>query len=76
MLIKTFDKIQILTTKNITWITGPDGQTPSPHGIWRVVCIIDSKDLLISKQSYMCRVPLTDVRIITTGEENGEEREI
>ena len=73
MFIKTFDKVQILTTRNITWMSSPDKTPPSPHGIWHVVCIIDGKDILISKGIYMCRAPLTDIRVII-GDENGENK--
>lgn len=73
--IKQFDKIQILTTRNIRWVSHPHGMIPTPHGIWTIVGILkvdDGYDLLVSKRSCMCRVPLKDARLYLPEQQSGK----
>lgn len=59
--IKQFDVVQLKTTKRVTFLVSPDGNTVSPHGFWSVVGIIDKTDLLVCKDGATCRIPIEDV---------------
>lgn len=60
--IEQFDRVQILTTKNIKWLSIPEGvPDPSPHGVWSVICIVKD-ELLICKRGVSCKVPVGDIK--------------
>lgn len=61
-IIKQLDLVQILTVKNVSYLSAKPGQSPSPHGKWTVVGILEGKDILISKDEALIRIPLADVR--------------
>lgn len=63
MQINMFDKIRIMTTKHINWVSSPANTVPTPHGVWTVVGIL-GLDLLVSKQICMCRVPISDIQLL------------
>lgn len=60
--IRQFDRVKIRTTKNIKYLSSPPGTMPSPHGFWSVVgnC---GRDLVISKNGAICKVPINDIII-------------
>ena len=60
--IRQFDNIKLRTTTNIKYVSAPPGTMPSPQGIWSVVGII-GKELLICKESALCKVPVSDVYV-------------
>jgi hypothetical protein len=61
-IIKQLDNIELLTTKNISYLSAPPGNSPSPHGIWSVIGIIEGGDVLACKDKATIRVPLQDIR--------------
>ena len=61
--IRQFDNIKLRTTKNIKYVSAPPGIMPNPQGIWNVVGNL-GKELLICKESALCKVPISDVYIV------------
>lgn len=61
-IIKQFDRVELLTTKNVNYLSAKPGSSPSTHGLWSVVGIIDNMDILISKEDALVRIPLKDVK--------------
>lgn len=60
-LIKQFDAIIINTTKNVDFVSAPEGVNLSPHGAWSVICIVDKKYALVCKNGITCKVPIADI---------------
>ncbi len=60
--IRQFDNIKLKTTKNIKYVSAPPGTMPDPQGTWSVVGNM-GKELLICKESALCKVPISDVYI-------------
>ena len=69
--INMWDMVRIITTKRINWVSAPEGIIPIPHGVWTVVGILGT-DLLVSKESCLCRVPIKDAEILSA-ETNGQK---
>ena len=65
--IGRFDQVQLLTTKNIKYISSPI-ENPSPDGSWLVAGLIED-ELLISKAQILIRVPAADVLKVIDYEE-------
>lgn len=65
--IGRFDQVQLLTTKNIKYISSPI-ENPTSDGTWLVSGIIND-ELLISKAQILIRVPATDVLKVVDYEE-------
>lgn len=42
-------------------MSGPPGQSTSPHGNWSIIGFVDS-DALLAKESTVARVPVKDLR--------------
>lgn len=61
-IIKQLDLVEILTTRNVSYLSARPGQGPSPQGQWTVIGIIEGEDILISKDEAIVRIPLVDVR--------------
>ena len=59
--IRQFDRVQILTTRNVKYMSDLPGHTVDPHGFWSVVGFI-SKEALIAKETALVRIPIKDVR--------------
>ena len=64
---RRFDIVQLITTKNIKFLSGPKGYPANPKGNWSVVGNFSGKpDLVIAKEETIAVVPITDVRKIGT----------
>jgi len=59
--IRQLDRVQILTTRNVKYMSNLPGQIADPHGFWSVVGFI-SKEALIAKGTALIRIPIKDVR--------------
>ena len=58
-----FDIVQLLTTKNITYLSGPPGRPADPQGNWSVVGNLPGKaQLLLAKDETLIAVSIMDVR--------------
>lgn len=61
-LIKQLDLVELLTVKNVSYLSAKPGHAPSTHGKWTVVGILAGNDILLSKEEALIRIPLTDIR--------------
>lgn len=57
---KRFDQVQIITTRNVTYLSAPPGSKISPKGIWQVCGVVDSQ-LLLAKHNAIIKIPVSDV---------------
>lgn len=62
--IGRFDQVRIITTKNVTYLSAPPGTKVDPKGIWSVVSIINSNELLLAKNNALTRIPAVDVLLV------------
>lgn len=62
-LYRTNDQVQILTTKNVSYLSHPPDKQATPDGIWTVTAVVGS-DLLLVKQQAVIRIPHNDVKLI------------
>jgi hypothetical protein len=60
-IIQQLDQVELLTVKRVKYLSTKPGYSPSPHGKWSVVGIIDG-DALLAKDDTLIRIPLGDVR--------------
>jgi len=61
-MYKQFDVCQLITSKNIRFMSGPMGAKPSPHGNWIVVGNLPAGRLVLAKDQTVVVAPVTDVR--------------
>lgn len=59
-VFQQLDKVKIVTTTNVSWLSAPPGNATSPKGIWTVVGILGN-ELMISKDSTIIKIPIYDV---------------
>jgi len=64
-MFKQLDIVQIITTKGIKYLSGPEGHTTNPTGNWSIVGFVGA-DAIISKENTLVRVPLSDIRKIAS----------
>jgi hypothetical protein len=55
------DIIQLVTTKNVYYISAPPGKVVSPQGNWIVTGFVE-RDVIAAKEGTIIRVPVRDVR--------------
>jgi len=60
-IIQQLDQVELLTIKRVKYLSTRPGYSPSPHGRWSVVGIIDG-DALLAKDDTLIRIPLGDIR--------------
>ena len=62
-----FDIVQILTTKNVKYLSGPSGRPADPLGNWSVIGNLPGKaTLLLAKDETVIAVPIIDVRKVAS----------
>lgn len=66
-IIQQLDQVEILTVKRVKWLSTKPGYSPSPHGRWSVVGLIDGEALL-AKDDTLIRIPLSDIRKVQTND--------
>lgn len=59
-MLKQFDIVRILSTKNIKFLSGPPGKSVSPQGDWSIIGFV-SDDVLIAKDETVVRAPISSV---------------
>ena len=64
-MLKQLDIVQIITTKGIKYLSGPEGHAANPHGNWSIVGFIGS-DVVLSKENTLVRVPIPDIRRVAS----------
>jgi len=57
----SLDVVQLTTTKNVEFMSGPKGQTPNPNYYWSIVGFIDGQAIL-SKEGTIIKAPMSDIR--------------
>ena len=63
-MFKQFDIIRIITTKNVTWMSKPEGMgNVDPNGKWSVVGSLGIY-LLVCRNSVLIKIPYDDVEKI------------
>lgn len=63
-MFKQFDMIRIKTTKNVTWMSKPEGMgNVDPNGKWSVVGSLGIY-LLVCRNSVLVKIPFDDVEKI------------
>lgn len=65
--IGRFDKVQLLTIKNVKYISSPV-DNPTAEGVWTVVGIVDD-ELMLNKGPILIRIPSNDVLKVVDYEE-------
>lgn len=59
---KRFDKVVLLTTKNIKWLSAPAGKPDNPKGYWIIVGNIPGTgEVILAKNKTMVKVPISDI---------------
>jgi hypothetical protein len=64
-MFKQLDIVQILTTRGIKYLSGPEGHATSPQGNWSIVGFVGSEAVL-SKENTLVKVPLTDIKKVAS----------
>lgn len=60
--IGRFDQVQLLTTKNVSYLSAPAGTDIKPYGIWSVAAVFEeSGDLLCTRKGTTIKIPAKDV---------------
>jgi hypothetical protein len=63
--VNPLDRVKLLTTKNVSYLSAPPDEVVDPHGIWVVACNI-GPDLMLTKGNITIRIPYLDVVKIGT----------
>lgn len=58
--IGRFDQVRIRTTRNVNYLSAPDGELLNPNGIWLVAGVVGD-ELLLTKNNIVIKIPPTDV---------------
>ena len=62
---RRFDIVQLLTTKNVKFLSGPSGRPANPDGNWSVVGNLPGKgQLVVAKDDTIVSIPITDVKLV------------
>ena len=63
-ILQQFDQVEIITVRNVSYLSARPGQSPSPHGIWSVIGLVGGQ-ALIAKSGALIRIPLNDIRKVS-----------
>jgi hypothetical protein len=63
--LSQFDVVKLRSTKNVKFLSGPQGRVTDPDGDWTIVGFVD-KECLIAKQSTIIKVPHIDLILVAT----------
>jgi len=58
--ISRFDQVQLLSTKNINYLSAPPEVQADPSGIWSV-CAVVGNELLLVKSNVVIKAPIANV---------------
>lgn len=61
--IDRFDMVMINDQSNITYLSGPPNEKPSPKGNWSVVFVINN-DIVCAQGLFVVRIPANQVKVI------------
>ena len=63
-LLQQFDQVELITVRNVSYLSAKPGHSPSPHGLWSVIGLVDGQ-ALIAKAGALIRIPLNDIRKVS-----------
>lgn len=63
--IERFDQVQILTVKNVFYLSAPPNSKVTPNGVWSVAAIVNENELMLAKENAIIRIPATDVLVVS-----------
>lgn len=64
-ILQQFDQVELLTVRNVDYLSARPGFAPSPHGIWSVIGLVAGK-VLLAKDGTLIRIPLNDIRKVSS----------
>lgn len=62
MEFKLFDVVYILSTKEVTWLSGPQGKPAKPDGYWYIVAIRGDGKIVLSKDETVIVTDMMNIR--------------
>ena len=62
MEFKLFDTVYILSTKEVTWLSGPPGKPATPNGYWYIVAIRGDGKIVLSKDETVIVTDMMNIR--------------
>lgn len=63
--IRSSDIIQLITTKNIKYLSSPAGKATSPQGNWIVTGFLNN-EVIATKEGTIIKVPISDIKKIAS----------
>lgn len=63
--IRSSDIIQLITTKNIKYLSSPAGKATTPQGNWIVTGFIKN-EVVATKEGTIIKVPISDIRKVAS----------
>ena len=64
-MFKQLDIVQIVTTKKIKYLSGPEGHSTDPHGNWSIVGFV-GPEAVLAKENTLVRIPLSDIKKVAS----------
>lgn len=62
MEYQQFDLVHILSTKKISWLSGPAGKPAKPKGLWSIVAFRPDGKILLSKDETIILTDIMNIR--------------
>ena len=63
-ILQQFDQVELITIRNVSYLSAKPGHSPSPHGIWSVVGLVGG-EALVAKGDVLIKIPLNDIRKVS-----------
>ena len=63
-ILQQFDQVELITVRNVSYLSAKPGHSPSPHGIWSVVGLVGG-EALVAKGDVLIKIPLNDIRKVS-----------
>lgn len=63
--IRSSDIIQLITTKNIKYLSSPPGKATTPQGNWIVTGFINN-EVIATKEGTIIKAPISDIRKVAS----------
>lgn len=62
MEYQQFDLVYILSTKKVSWVSGPAGRPAKPQGLWSIVAFRSDGKIVLSKDETVIMTDITNIR--------------
>ena len=63
-LLRQFDQVELITVKNVSYLSAKPGHSPSPHGTWSVVGLVGG-EALVARGDVLVKIPVNDLRKVS-----------